>query len=81
MLDRGLLKWRFNSIVEPTIRFLTILNNSKIFVALTVTTVVTFILFMKRISIITLVMYGEHLVKVIGNLKIKGVSADEYLAS
>jgi hypothetical protein len=81
MLDRGLLKWRFNSIVEPTIRFLTILNNSKIFVALTVTTVVTFILLMKRISIITLVMYGEHLVKVIGNSKIKGVNADEYLAS
>ena len=81
MLDRGLLKWRFNSIVKPMIRFLTILNNSKISVALTVTTVVTFILFMKRISIITLVMYGEHLVKVIGNLEIKGVNADEYLAS
>ena len=81
MLDRGLEKWQFNSIVKPTIRFLLILNDSKTFVASIVTTAVTFILSMKRISTITAVMFGEHLLKVTANIKIRGVSTDENMAS
>jgi hypothetical protein len=81
MLDRGLEKWQFNSIVKPTIRSLLILNDSKTFVASIVTTAVTFILSMKRISIITAVMSGEHLLKVIASIKIRGVSTNENMAS
>jgi len=81
MLDKRIRKWLFSLIVKPTIRFLLILNDSKTFVALIVTTVVTFILSMKRICITTLVMYGELLLKVIVNKEIKGIKNNENMAS
>jgi len=45
-----------------------------------VTTAVTFILSMKRICITTLVMFGELLLKVIVNKKIKGIKNNENMA-
>tara|TARA_E500000178_G_scaffold268718_1_gene266409 strand:+ start:655 stop:900 length:246 start_codon:yes stop_codon:yes gene_type:complete len=81
MLDKRIRKWLFSLIVKPTIRFLLILNDLKTFVALTVTTAVTFILLMKRICITTLVMFGEHLLKVIAKLNIEGIKTNENMAS
>ena len=81
MLDKRIRKWLFSLIVKPTIRFSTIWKNSKTFVDLISTTAVTFILSMKRISTTIAVMFGEHLQKAIANLKVKGQSTNENMAS
>ena len=80
MLDKRIRKWLFSLIVKPTIKFSTIWKNSKTFVDLISTTAVTFILLMKRICITTLVMFGELLLKVIVNKKIKGIKNNENMA-
>ena len=79
--NKGKLKWLFSLIAKPTTKFLTILNDSRTFVVSILTIAEAFFLSMKRISIITTVMLGEHLLKAIATTKVKGINTNENMAS
>ena len=78
---KGETKWLFSLIAKPTTKFLTILNDSRTFVVSILITAEAFILSMKRISTTTAVMCGEHLLKAIANIRIKGHNTNENMAS
>jgi len=79
--NKGKLKWLFSLIAKPTTKFLTILSVSRTFVVSILTIAEAFFLSMKRISTTTAVMCGEHLLKAIANIRIKGHSTNENMAS
>ena len=81
MLDKRIRKWQFNLTAMLTIVCLTISKSLKTFVDLISIIVETFFLSTKRISTTTAVTCGEHLLKEIANIRIKGHSTNENMAS
>jgi len=67
--NKGEIKWLFNSIVKPTIKFLTILSVLRTSVVSILTTAVTSFLSTRRISTTTQVMRGECTVTAIERIK------------